>query len=409
MNCGGPRLHRSGRKACPHRLDIAPEPSGHRQNHRRSASSLQISSFEDQGGLKFKSAARPISTTLQVFARRGDRGLPARTANREQGGLRPRDAKTGMTDVGVCRLTRASPTALPRGRMTASTCRRSPRLEAGFSQIADRYDVLLCDVWGVIHNGRESFPEACAALARYRAGGGTRDPDLQFAAPLGGRDRATGRAERAARGLDRHRHLRRRHPRAAGGACARTCLEDRSRPRRPALRGDRRRLRRARRRPVHLLHRPLRRRDRDAGRLSRALRGGGGARPGDDLRQPRYRGPAGREADLLRRGAGAALREPGRAGDHGRQALSGDLRNLPGRSRPPARPSLGPAPRALHRRRPAHRRARGQCAGLDILFVASGIHGGETVGPGGLDAAAVADLLRQEGLDATWAMADLVW
>ena len=35
------------------------------------------------------------------------------------------------------------------------------------SEIADRYDVLLCDVWGVIHNGRESFPEACAALATF--------------------------------------------------------------------------------------------------------------------------------------------------------------------------------------------------------------------------------------------------
>jgi HAD superfamily hydrolase (TIGR01459 family) len=28
--------------------------------------------------------------------------------------------------------------------------------------------VLLCDVWGVIHNGRESFPGPCAALARWR-------------------------------------------------------------------------------------------------------------------------------------------------------------------------------------------------------------------------------------------------
>lgn len=39
----------------------------------------------------------------------------------------------------------------------------------GLSEIAGRYDVLLCDVWGVIHNGRESFPVACAALARYAA------------------------------------------------------------------------------------------------------------------------------------------------------------------------------------------------------------------------------------------------
>ncbi len=35
--------------------------------------------------------------------------------------------------------------------------------------LAGRYDVLLCDVWGVIHNGRESFPGPCAALARWRA------------------------------------------------------------------------------------------------------------------------------------------------------------------------------------------------------------------------------------------------
>jgi len=47
--------------------------------------------------------------------------------------------------------------------------------------------------------------------------------------------------------------------------------------------------------------------------------------------------------------------------------------------------------------------------GLDVLFVANGIHGAETVGPDGLNAAAVADLLRQDGLSATWAMADLVW
>jgi len=39
----------------------------------------------------------------------------------------------------------------------------------GLSALADLYDVLLCDVWGVIHNGREHFPEPCAALARFRA------------------------------------------------------------------------------------------------------------------------------------------------------------------------------------------------------------------------------------------------
>lgn len=39
----------------------------------------------------------------------------------------------------------------------------------GLSQLAQRYEVLLCDIWGVIHNGRESFPAACGALVRWRA------------------------------------------------------------------------------------------------------------------------------------------------------------------------------------------------------------------------------------------------
>ena len=44
-----------------------------------------------------------------------------------------------------------------------------PDLPQGLSEIADRYDVLLCDVWGVIHNGQRSFPAACEALARFKA------------------------------------------------------------------------------------------------------------------------------------------------------------------------------------------------------------------------------------------------
>ena len=45
----------------------------------------------------------------------------------------------------------------------------APALISGLSAVADRYDVLLSDVWGVIHNGREGFPAACEALARWRA------------------------------------------------------------------------------------------------------------------------------------------------------------------------------------------------------------------------------------------------
>lgn len=47
-----------------------------------------------------------------------------------------------------------------------------PHPIAGLGEIAADYDVLLCDVWGVIHNGRENFPAACAALTRFNEGGG---------------------------------------------------------------------------------------------------------------------------------------------------------------------------------------------------------------------------------------------
>ena len=42
-----------------------------------------------------------------------------------------------------------------------------------FEPLASAYDVLLCDVWGVMHNGLAAFAPACDALARFRAGGGT--------------------------------------------------------------------------------------------------------------------------------------------------------------------------------------------------------------------------------------------
>jgi HAD superfamily hydrolase (TIGR01459 family) len=42
-----------------------------------------------------------------------------------------------------------------------------------FAPLAPRYDVVLSDVWGVVHNGVTAFPDACDALARFRAGGGT--------------------------------------------------------------------------------------------------------------------------------------------------------------------------------------------------------------------------------------------
>jgi HAD superfamily hydrolase (TIGR01459 family) len=44
-----------------------------------------------------------------------------------------------------------------------------PVIITGLSQVATAYDALLCDVWGVVHNGRESFAPACDALARFKA------------------------------------------------------------------------------------------------------------------------------------------------------------------------------------------------------------------------------------------------
>jgi len=41
------------------------------------------------------------------------------------------------------------------------------------TEISDRYDAILCDLWGCLHNGLAPFPEAEAALASFRAKGGT--------------------------------------------------------------------------------------------------------------------------------------------------------------------------------------------------------------------------------------------
>jgi HAD superfamily hydrolase (TIGR01459 family) len=46
-----------------------------------------------------------------------------------------------------------------------------PLLLPHFATLATGYDVLLSDVWGVVHNGVEAFPHACDALMRARAGG----------------------------------------------------------------------------------------------------------------------------------------------------------------------------------------------------------------------------------------------
>lgn len=39
----------------------------------------------------------------------------------------------------------------------------------GLAEIADRYDLILCDVWGVLHDGQTAHGPAGAALIRFRA------------------------------------------------------------------------------------------------------------------------------------------------------------------------------------------------------------------------------------------------
>jgi HAD superfamily hydrolase (TIGR01459 family) len=49
----------------------------------------------------------------------------------------------------------------------------SPAFTSHFSTLAPAYDVVLCDVWGVVHNSVVAFADACDALTRFRQQGGT--------------------------------------------------------------------------------------------------------------------------------------------------------------------------------------------------------------------------------------------
>jgi len=42
---------------------------------------------------------------------------------------------------------------------------------SGLGQIADQYDAVFCDIWGVVHSGRAPFHAACEALERFRERG----------------------------------------------------------------------------------------------------------------------------------------------------------------------------------------------------------------------------------------------
>ncbi len=49
----------------------------------------------------------------------------------------------------------------------------APVVIAGLAALEGRYDALLCDLWGVMHDGRQAFRAAVDAVTRFRAAGGT--------------------------------------------------------------------------------------------------------------------------------------------------------------------------------------------------------------------------------------------
>jgi HAD superfamily hydrolase (TIGR01459 family) len=48
-----------------------------------------------------------------------------------------------------------------------------PPILTNAHELLSRYDVLFCDVWGVVHDGHTAFPGAMRALTSFRAQGGT--------------------------------------------------------------------------------------------------------------------------------------------------------------------------------------------------------------------------------------------
>ena len=47
-----------------------------------------------------------------------------------------------------------------------------PHMLGGLAEIADQYDALIVDIWGVLHNGKQPFEGVDAALLNYRQQGG---------------------------------------------------------------------------------------------------------------------------------------------------------------------------------------------------------------------------------------------
>ena len=285
----------------------------------------------------------------------------------------------------------------------------TPATPQGLSDLTDRYDVLLSDVWGVIHNGRESFPEACAALARWRA---ERGPVILISnSPRPSKD--------VVAQLDSLKV-----PREAwsafvtSGDATRRLLAERA----P---GPAWRLGPDRDAPLYeglgLSFSSL---DEAAfiactGPIDDETEG-----PGDY--QDRFESAAARGLEMVCANPDIVVQRGDRLIYCG-GALAQLYETLGGKVAMAGKPhapiyDLCVAEAERLTGAPVDR-ARILCIGdgvatdikganaqaLDVMFVAGGIHGAETIGPDGLNAEAVGQLLAQEGAEARWAMAALSW
>lgn len=285
----------------------------------------------------------------------------------------------------------------------------APAFIAGLGEIADRYDVLLCDVWGVVHNGRESFRAACEALVRFQA---ERGPVILITnAP---RPRAPILDQLDGLGV----------PRAAwsqvvtSGDATRALLAERA-PGPVCKLGPERDW------PLYA-GLPLQAADMATAAFICCTG------PFDDETDE----PEDYRADFaaaVARGLEFICANPDIVVQRGDTliycagALAQLYESLGGRVLMAGKPYPAIYDLALDEARGRlgrpPERARVLCVGdglptdirganaqgLDALFVAGGIHGAEAVGPGGLNPAVVTDLLRQEGLHARFALTDLVW
>ncbi|MFI4975577.1 MAG: TIGR01459 family HAD-type hydrolase [Caulobacterales bacterium] len=281
---------------------------------------------------------------------------------------------------------------------------------AGLSQLADRYDVLLCDVWGVIHNGREAFPAPCAALARWR-----REKGPVVLISNSPRPRAEVTHQLHDLGVPREAWS----VLVTSGDATRALLAARAPG--PAW-------------PIGP--------ERDAPLyegLGLAFTGPADAvfisctGPVDDETETPedYRRPF---ILAVERGLEMICANPDKVVQRGErliycggalaelyEALGGKVQ-MAGKPHAPIYATCLAEAETLLGRPVARARvlaigdgvptdvAGANAQGLDVLFIATGIHGAETVGAdGGLDAAAVDRLLAADGARATFAMADLVW